>query len=138
MIVKILDVERQILVNTVTLSHNHTQPDNIFLFRCMWCNSAISQVQGTIASIVPGLIPTQDVSVLNKCPKCSEVYTFQSSDAKPGPTRLKLAYGHLNLSCVICRTHLIAMKTMTNPFLVFPVAVNCPMCPMRYSIVDVL
>lgn len=138
MIVKIQDTDRELLLNTVVLSHSKTSPLNTILFHCEYCGFGISQVRGDIVSITPGLIPHDDVVVVSRCGKCGELYTFQTADSDPAPIKVKLHWGHVEMKCPVCRTTIIQMKDLMSSSLRYPVKRACFGCPSVYSIIDVL
>ena len=104
-------VPTELLIQTVSLTQDKTNPDNSYLFRCFRCGTPVCRVQGLVVSIVPGLVPTNDVPVIHGCYQCHEAYTFQTilSNKKrtslilsPEPTRSTSIF-----RCFICRTPLI-------------------------------
>lgn len=141
---------QEILVQTVSLTLNRKEPSNVFLFFCPRCGYQISQVQGAIARIFPGLEPSDEIPVIHKCPQCGEKYTFQTKRfLKDEQTKITLSHTNGLFStfhCVVCRNpelqynnELITILP-THARATLPLALNCinPQCHQRYLFVDVL
>ena len=104
-------VPTNLLVQTVSVTVDKSNPDNSYLFRCFRCGTPVCRVQGLVVSIVPGLVPTYDVPVIHACYQCHEAYTFQTilSNRKrtnlilsPEPTRSTSIF-----RCFLCRLPLV-------------------------------
>lgn len=98
-------------INTVILSHNRANPDNVYLFRCYKCGTAINQIRGLIWSITAGYTPSTEVATINECHQCKEKYTFQSFTGASSrlETNLILSVNPplTTFHCVFCRQPLV-------------------------------
>lgn len=141
---------REILVQTISLTQNKNNPSNIYLFFCFRCCYQISQVQGSVARVFPGLEPSEDIPVLHKCPRCSERYVFQTKKFLQHQ-RAKITLSHVKdvystFHCFICSNPLLQYNNSLVTLLPshararLPLSLDCinPECPQRYTILDVL
>lgn len=141
---------RTLSVQIVSVIPNLLEPLNTYLFRCVKCGTSISQVVGTISSVLPGGIVT-GVVVINKCPKCSEFYTF--NEVKPNKrigTGITLSSRNNTTNifhCFVCRTPLIHyregsyLKRLPEfKDILLPLSIRCSGidCHMIYKIDDIV
>lgn len=141
----------EILLQTVALVPNKQDPDNIYLFRCYHCGTGVSKIQGNIASITAGHIPSSEVPVVNQCHMCKENYMFKTFSSKPAESIKLILVPHFSQSvsifyCVICRTPLLKysdssalltanMQQMKIPF---PFACSLESCGKDYLLNEIV
>lgn len=149
---KIIDrsVPSDILLQTVSLSQNDTNPDNVYMFRCYHCGTAISKVKGNVASITPGFVPSDLVIVINQCYSCKENYTFKTTKAKTGVIKITLApqldRTISTFHCVFSRTPLLqyndteAFRLPLMQRMLFPAMLGCTdlTCSKDYLLNDIV
>ncbi|HEX8965669.1 MAG TPA: hypothetical protein VF820_04535 [Patescibacteria group bacterium] len=147
--ISVLHEKRDILIQTVSVTPNTDEPDNLYLFRCPYCSSSTgAQVQGKITKISEGLTPTEDVVTIHQCKGCKRLYTFQTVKYLPKKyTQVTLISipGVIGIfSCWLCRNPLLQFKDgriirLPNfELLTVPFTMDCvnPTCPAKYKIVD--
>lgn len=138
-------------INSVTLTHNKQDPDNVYLYHCYKCGQPITKVQGLISSITAGYIPSMDVAVISQCRKCKENYTFQTFTTIPQrkqDTFLTLSTNTpvTTFHCVLCTNPLIQYNSrqavvlpgfvkikVPTPFICF-----LPECQTKYYLNDIV
>lgn len=148
--VEIYNVPKDVPIQTISLGHNTYNTYKTLLFHCFYCGQAITQIQGTVTKVFPGLEPTDDVVVINKCQQCKRYYTFQSHKYKDtNTTRVVLSKeeGLINtFHCYICRNPLLQFNEEHIYVLPDLKPLTCPQfvtcfksdCKRRYHIIDIL
>jgi len=139
-----------ILLTTVSLTIDKANPDNLIMFRCYHCGTSITQIQGAVTGVFSGLMPTNEVVVINQCSKCHANITFQTLPTPKNPevTKLKLSYekGIETFHCFICRTQLlqynadILISLPERKHLIMPLAFTCfkPDCHKQYLLNEIV
>lgn len=98
----------EILLQTVAISSNKLNSDDVILFRCYHCGTGISKVKGKVNKISAGIVPNSDVTVIQQCHICKENYTFQTVKGTKNDTNLILSPEKdktvSTFHCIICRT----------------------------------
>ncbi|MBU6501162.1 MAG: hypothetical protein KGJ89_05340 [Patescibacteria group bacterium] len=142
--------EKEILVQTVSLQKNKFDPTNLYLFRCPYCGTAITQIQGLVNKIVAGVEPTENVIVVHQCATCKRLYTFQTleyPDIRETKVMLVNSLGAMStFRCYICRTPLVefrgdkVIRISDMSMVHIPSHIPCPNdgCPGIYYFQDVL
>ncbi len=149
--ISVKDIEKVILVNTVTLSHNKPHSINVEFYRCYRCGTGITQIQGRIVAISAGYIPSEDVPTITRCYVCSKDgietnYTFQTQDTKIGPIKLTLAAADRvsTFHCIFCRSPLVqytkdeAVILPEFEKIVIPHMLPCVRCKAKYMLMDIV
>lgn len=144
-------VKTDISINTVIITNNRVEPDNIFLLRCYKCGTAIKQIKGLVWSIVAGYIPSMEITTVDQCHNCKENYTTQSFIGVNRPsvdTTLTLsADPKVNtFHCVICRQPLMQYNKSIAALLPefdkfkYPAMFTCftPGCMHKYYLNDIV
>jgi hypothetical protein len=152
MLIIIRDTQSEILTQSVSVKHNDKNIDNVYLFRCYYCGTPISQIKGDVKRIYPEEPDDEQVAVIKQCPKCNYRYTFKTRDyLKNDRIELNLYHdnirGHISpFHCVICRSLLLAYNTKVIKQLPEETEVALPFsfdcinitCNQRYLLVDVV
>lgn len=151
--VTIRHIPQELLVQTVSVTDKKDDPSNVFSFFCPRCAYQLSQIQGAVIRITPGLEPSEEIPVIVMCPRCRDRYVFQTKHfLKEGPTKVTLFHKSENSSvlstfnCVICRIPEVqynneaVVSLASRQRALLPLALNCvnPQCHQRYLFVDVL
>jgi uncharacterized protein with PIN domain len=143
-------VPTELLVQTILVTKDDISDRDSCLFRCFRCGTPISRIPGLVVDIVPGLVPTNDVSVVHACVQCREAYTFQTILTNRKRTRLILSTNPNRSTsifrCFICRTPLVeysdkVVATLPNKELMkIPQKFECsnPLCKKDYLLGDVV
>lgn len=136
MLVTIRQKPAEILVQTITLSHDFDHPDDVLFVRCFRCGGGIDQVQGKISMVSPGLIHGHEVPIIHHCGKCGENYVFHTQDTPRTVVRLILTprLGRNLFYCLKCRSQIFIYQDNTA----YPQTICCPTCALAYKIADVL
>lgn len=102
-------ISQELLINTVLLHKNLADPLNVYLFRCYKCSTGLKQIQGLVSAIYAGYIEHEDVATIDRCSKCAENYTFQSTTRQSSTTRLVISTGEgiTTFHCINCRMPLL-------------------------------
>lgn len=141
--------EKEILVQTISVQRDLGNPLTTYLFLCPYCSYNIVQIQGRVTKMGPGLVPTDEVITVSKCPRCEMRYTFQTGVSRKDRTEVVLTKfeNPQNIwRCYICRTPLLQFS-YDDIYLLpvvkrveLPISVNCPgnNCPARYYISDIV
>lgn len=149
--VSILHQNKEILIQTVSITPNKEDPNNLYLFRCPYCASSTgAQIQGKIAKISEGLTPTDDVVTVHQCKGCKRLYTFQTVKYLPQKQTQITLIGQPGVigvfTCWLCRNPILQflngkiMKLPNFELVNPPFSMDCvnPACPVRYKIVDLV
>lgn len=143
----------EMLLQSVTVSPNPKQPDNMYLFHCFRCGYQIVQVKGIVTRIFPGLEPTDEIPVVSQCPRCRERFVFITKPLRSKRTKVVLSHNGLFMEhgrsifrCFICRTPLlyfdnkIVISIKNRVIEELPLALDCTnlQCPQGYVIVDAI
>ena len=143
-------VPTNLLVQTVSVTVDKSNPDNSYLFRCFRCGTPVCRVQGLVVSIVPGLVPTFDVPIIHACYQCHEAYTFQTILSNRKRTSLILSPEPMRdtsiFRCFLCRNPLLqydSKHVVTLPdkeLMRVPHNFECPTidCKKEYLLSDVV
>jgi hypothetical protein len=102
-------ISRELLVQTVSVSRQ-SNVTPLILVRCYHCGSGISQIDGVVTRIFPGLEPTPNLSVITQCVGCRMLYTFQPHLYKDDRISVTLSTTEKLedlFYCIICRTLLL-------------------------------
>jgi len=105
--ISVYNQEIELLVQTVSVALNRQDPTNTYLFYCPYCSYQMFQIRGLVSKITPGLEPTSNVVVVNRCPRCEMRYTIQEQRVQPTQTEVVLTrFGNKEtvFRCYICRT----------------------------------
>ena len=78
MIVKILEIVKDIPVTSVVLERDTENPDNLSMFYCPKCSKPLIQYKGRLAFIYPGQTPCNMPLVL-ECERCKTKYLFRTN-----------------------------------------------------------
>jgi uncharacterized protein with PIN domain len=109
--VSILNVNSDILIQTVTITDNKKNPSNLFLFHCYHCGTGIQRIKGEVTRINAGMINEKDTLSALQCHRCKEHYFFQTVHAKPSVIKLTLSLQQdrevSTFHCIVCRQELI-------------------------------
>ena len=117
-------------MNISTIALSHTPENLVMLFRCVNCGTAISQYQGKVIKIYPIVEPSTSVLVVNKCPECGMLYTFQTQEVvKERPIKVILIGSKdvvKTFRCHVCRIPLLKFDSNHIFNLVEKVEVKLP------------
>lgn len=142
--------DSEIKIQTITTASLASEPYRVYLVHCFRCGNPLSQIQGRISRIFPGFVPDGNVTVIQKCRQCGELYTFQTAPKRKSlqPVRVVLSTQKINndFICPICVTPLLQFTTkgiVTLPEFIkqaIPFIISCTRigCPGKFRIVDLI
>ena len=136
MIIVIKRTRQEVDLKIHTVSLSHTKSNEMLLFRCIFCGTAISQYLGKVCKIYPFVEPSMEVLKIDKCKECGALYTFQTVEYKHSGTKIILERDK-QFACFTCREPIIPIATdnMKLPF-----EVKCPTrdCSEVFDFIDVV
>lgn len=149
MLINVYNQPQEILVQSVSVHKDHQDPLNTYLFRCPYCGFRITQFQGMVDKLQPGLVPGDEVVVINQCHECHMRYVFRQSPTNHLDSEIVLTmYENPTdiFRCYICRTALVrfneyAVTQLSNKQtrqLPFGLICYGPNCQLAYRFVDLV
>lgn len=105
-------------INTVIVALDHDHPEHTMMFHCYKCAQTISQIRGTVIGMVPGLIPSNQVPIVERCRGCKEMYVFQTHQKHP-PIKIHLTLVAPRtpslMHCLVCRSPMQIYSATHHP-----------------------